>query len=54
MSEHQRDGRLLPADVALEFSVEYSGVMVFGSATIVQDEAEASHALQLLLDKYFP
>ncbi|NJO05762.1 MAG: pyridoxamine 5'-phosphate oxidase family protein [Chloroflexaceae bacterium] len=47
-------GRLLPADVALEFSVEYSGVVVFGSATIVQDEAEASHALQLLLDKYFP
>jgi len=47
-------GRLLPADVALEFSVEYSGVVVFGTATVVEDEAEASRALQLLLDKYFP
>jgi nitroimidazol reductase NimA-like FMN-containing flavoprotein (pyridoxamine 5'-phosphate oxidase superfamily) len=47
-------GRLLPADVALEFSVEYSGVMVFGTAVIMTDEAEATHALQLLLNKYAP
>jgi uncharacterized protein len=47
-------GRLLPADEALEFSVEYAGVVVFGSATVVDDEAEAAHALQLLLDKYAP
>lgn len=47
-------GRLLPADEALEFSVEYSGVVVFGTATIVNDETEARHGLQLLLDKYFP
>jgi nitroimidazol reductase NimA-like FMN-containing flavoprotein (pyridoxamine 5'-phosphate oxidase superfamily) len=47
-------GRLLPADVALEFSVEYAGVTVFGSATILSDEAEQTHALQMLLDKYFP
>lgn len=47
-------GRLLPADEALEFSVEYRGVMVFGTATIVTAEAEQVHALQLLLDKYFP
>jgi uncharacterized protein len=47
-------GRLLPADVALEFSVEYSGVVVFGRATILADEAEQRRALQLLLDKYFP
>ena len=46
-------GRLLPADTALEFSVEYAGVVVFGRATIVADEAEARRALQLLLDKYF-
>jgi nitroimidazol reductase NimA-like FMN-containing flavoprotein (pyridoxamine 5'-phosphate oxidase superfamily) len=46
-------GRLLPADVALEFSVEYAGVVVFGQAEIVKDEALAAHALQLLLDKYF-
>jgi nitroimidazol reductase NimA-like FMN-containing flavoprotein (pyridoxamine 5'-phosphate oxidase superfamily) len=47
-------GRLLPADVALEFSVEYRGVTVFGTATIITDEAEQKYALQLLLDKYFP
>lgn len=47
-------GRLLPADTALEFSVEYNGVAVFGRAGIVTDEAAATHALQMLLDKYFP
>jgi hypothetical protein len=47
-------GRLLPADTAMEFSVEYAGVTVFGSAAIVTDEDEARHGLQLLLNKYFP
>lgn len=47
-------GRLLPAKTALEFSVEYSGVTVFGRITIVADAEEATRALQLLLDKYFP
>jgi nitroimidazol reductase NimA-like FMN-containing flavoprotein (pyridoxamine 5'-phosphate oxidase superfamily) len=47
-------GRLLPAAVALEFSVEYAGVTVFGSACVVEDAAEAAEALQALLDKYAP
>ena len=47
-------GRLLPADEALEFSVEYKGVMVFGTAKIIADPTEAEHGLQLLLDKYCP
>jgi nitroimidazol reductase NimA-like FMN-containing flavoprotein (pyridoxamine 5'-phosphate oxidase superfamily) len=47
-------GRLLPAAVALEFSVEYAGVVCFGRAAVVEDEAEARHALQQLLDKYCP
>ncbi len=47
-------GRLLPADEALEFSVEYAGVVVFGRGTIITDETEAERGLQLLLDKYFP
>ncbi len=47
-------GRLLPADEALEFSVEYEGVTVFGTAQVVGDAAEAEHGLQLLLDKYAP
>lgn len=46
-------GRLLPADVALEFSVEYCSVVVFGRASVVEDETEATAALQKLLDKYF-
>jgi len=46
-------GRLLPADAALEFSVEYAGVVVFGRAAIVDDQQEATRALQLLLDRYF-
>jgi nitroimidazol reductase NimA-like FMN-containing flavoprotein (pyridoxamine 5'-phosphate oxidase superfamily) len=47
-------GRLLPADVALEFSVEYASVIVFGRAALVEEEDEAARALQLLLDKYAP
>lgn len=47
-------GRFLPADEALEFSVEYSGVVIFGRGRIVGEEAEKARALQLLLDKYAP
>jgi nitroimidazol reductase NimA-like FMN-containing flavoprotein (pyridoxamine 5'-phosphate oxidase superfamily) len=46
-------GRLLPAEEALEMSVEYAGVVVFGCATLVEEESEARRGLQLLLDKYF-
>ena len=47
-------GRLLPADEALEFSVEYGGVTVFGRASVVSDREEARTWLQSLLDKYAP
>jgi nitroimidazol reductase NimA-like FMN-containing flavoprotein (pyridoxamine 5'-phosphate oxidase superfamily) len=47
-------GRLLPADEALEFSIEYGGVVVFGAASVVSDGEEAEYGLQLLLDKYAP
>ena len=47
-------GRLLPADEALEFSVEYASVVVFGTGRIVDDEDEAYRALQALLDRYAP
>ena len=47
-------GRLLPAKQALEFSVEYEGVTVFGKGRLVKDDAEATRNLQLLLDKYAP
>jgi uncharacterized protein len=47
-------GRLLPALEALEFSVEYCGVTVFGRGRVVADSDEAKAALQMLLDKYAP
>ncbi len=47
-------GRLLPADTALEFSVEYSGATVFGRGRVVEDPVEAKSALQMLLNKYAP
>lgn len=47
-------GRMLPADEALEFSVEYEGVTVFGRAHVVDDTDEAEDGLQRLLDKYAP
>jgi nitroimidazol reductase NimA-like FMN-containing flavoprotein (pyridoxamine 5'-phosphate oxidase superfamily) len=47
-------GRLLPADTALNFSVEYQSVVVFGTAHLVEESCEAERGLQLILDKYFP
>jgi len=47
-------GRLLPAETALEFSVEYASVVVFGTATRLSDPKEATDALHLLLRKYAP
>ena len=47
-------GRILPAKEALEFSVEYKGVVIFGTATLLTDKTEAEHGLQILLDKYAP
>jgi nitroimidazol reductase NimA-like FMN-containing flavoprotein (pyridoxamine 5'-phosphate oxidase superfamily) len=47
-------GRFLPADEALEFSVEYAGVTIFGEASLVEKDADQEHALQLILDKYAP
>lgn len=47
-------GRLLPADEALEFSVEYAGVVCFGRGTVVEDPEEATEALRRLLERYAP
>ena len=33
--------------------MEFASVIVFGRASLVNDQAEARHGLQLLLDKYF-
>jgi nitroimidazol reductase NimA-like FMN-containing flavoprotein (pyridoxamine 5'-phosphate oxidase superfamily) len=47
-------GRLLPADEALEFGVEYASVIVSGRAVEVDEAEEALHGLMLLMRKYAP
>jgi uncharacterized protein len=47
-------GRLLPADTAFGFSVEYAGVTVFGTASVVPSLDEERHAMELLVTKYAP
>ncbi len=47
-------GRLLPSNVALEFSLQYRSVMVFGTAHILEHPDEKRAALYGLLKKYFP
>jgi nitroimidazol reductase NimA-like FMN-containing flavoprotein (pyridoxamine 5'-phosphate oxidase superfamily) len=47
-------GRWLPAKTALAFSVEYTGVVVFGRARLLEHATDKERALQGLLDKYFP
>lgn len=47
-------GRLLPSNVALEFSVQYRSAVVFGTVRLLTDPAEARRALYGLIQKYFP
>jgi uncharacterized protein len=47
-------GRLLPDERAMEFGVEFAGVVAFGHISLVANPQEAKHGLQLLCDKYFP
>lgn len=47
-------GRLLPADEALEFGVEFASVIAKGRAVEVEDPEEAEHGLLLLMAKYAP
>lgn len=50
-SEH---GRLLPSNVALEFSIQYESVIAFGKMRVVEDNEEKRYALYGLIAKYFP
>ena len=47
-------GRMLPANVALEFSLQFRSVVVFGSARLISDLEEARRVLYGLIGKYFP
>ncbi len=50
-SEH---GEFLPSNVALEFTVQYQSVIVFGKVRVLEDDEEKRRALYGLLKKYFP
>ncbi len=47
-------GKLLPSNVALEFSLQYRSVVVFGIVHILTDPEETRYALYNLIKKYFP
>lgn len=47
-------GRLLPAGIAFDFSLEYASVVIFGTATRISDQQQAIDALHLLTEKYAP
>lgn len=52
--EVSRHGRLLPSNIALEFSIQYESVVVFGTARLLSDLDQKRHALIGLIRKYFP
>jgi nitroimidazol reductase NimA-like FMN-containing flavoprotein (pyridoxamine 5'-phosphate oxidase superfamily) len=47
-------GELVSDTNAWRFDVEYESVIVFGRARVIVDEGEATRALRMLLEKYFP
>ena len=47
-------GKFLPSNVALEFSLQFRSVIVFGTARLVTNPDEARQLLYGLISKYFP
>jgi nitroimidazol reductase NimA-like FMN-containing flavoprotein (pyridoxamine 5'-phosphate oxidase superfamily) len=47
-------GKTLPSNIALEFSLQYRSVIVFGIARILTDPEEIRHVMYGLIQKYFP
>jgi uncharacterized protein len=47
-------GKLLPSNIALEFSLQYRSVMVFGAVQVLTDPDKARRGLYGLISKYFP
>ena len=47
-------GRMLPSNVALEFSLQFRSVIVFGTARLITDADEARRVMYGLIHKYFP
>jgi len=47
-------GKMLPSNVALEFSLQFRSVIVFGRARLVDDPQAARRVMYGLIHKYFP
>ncbi len=47
-------GKMLPSNVAVEFSLQFRSVIAFGTARIVTNPDEARRLLYGLISKYFP
>jgi nitroimidazol reductase NimA-like FMN-containing flavoprotein (pyridoxamine 5'-phosphate oxidase superfamily) len=47
-------GRLLPSNIALEFSLQYRSAVIFGTARILDDPDEQRRVMTGLIGKYFP
>lgn len=47
-------GELTIGKRAIDFGVNYKGVVIFGHLTVVEDVQEAKRGLQLIMDKHFP
>jgi len=52
--ETSKTGKLLPSNIALEFSIQYESVIAFGRIHILDDDEEKRRALYGLMEKYFP
>ena len=49
-----RSGELLPSNIALEFSIQYESVVVFGKIRQLAQPEQMRAALYGLIEKYFP
>src|SRR5215212_10697105 len=47
-------GKMLPSNVALEFSLQFRSVVIFGRARLIHKPEEARRVLYGLINKYFP
>jgi len=47
-------GEFLPSNVALEFTVQYQSVIVFGKVCVIEKTEEKRRALYGLIGKYYP
>jgi nitroimidazol reductase NimA-like FMN-containing flavoprotein (pyridoxamine 5'-phosphate oxidase superfamily) len=52
--EASQVGKLLPSNLALEFSLQYKSVIAFGKVRVVEAEKDKEKYLYGLIEKYFP